>query len=186
MTSKHLCHLTWHNPILWLLLKLMMYKHVKNFFHINYLSGYTDFFNHTISVITSLQSLWLIFSEIYASAKYLRFNIPFTGEGNGNPLQYSCLENRQIISHGPHVYKFIFTACLVTSIMSDSLWTYVPYPARLLCPWNFQARILGVGVAISYSRGSSWPRDQTRVPCTSCIAGGCFTSEPPGKPINYS
>ena len=35
----------------------------------------------------------------------------------------------------------------------------------------FQARVL-VWVAISFSRGSSWPRDQTQV---SCIAGRCFT-----------
>ena len=35
----------------------------------------------------------------------------------------------------------------------------------------FQARIVE-WVAISFSRGSSWPRDQTQV---SCIAGGCFT-----------
>ena len=41
-----------------------------------------------------------------------------------------------------------------------------------------QARILE-WFAISYSRGSSRPRDQT---CISCIAGGFFTAEPPGKP----
>ena len=35
-------------------------------------------------------------------------------------------------------------------------------------------------VVISFSRGSSQPRDQTQV---SCIAGGLFTTEPPGKPI---
>ena len=34
-------------------------------------------------------------------------------------------------------------------------------------------------VAISFSRGSSPPRDPT---CVSCIAGGFFTTEPPGKP----
>ena len=34
-------------------------------------------------------------------------------------------------------------------------------------------------VAISFSRGSSQPRDQTHI---SCIAGGFFTAEPPGKP----
>ena len=42
----------------------------------------------------------------------------------------------------------------------------------------FQARILE-WVAISFSRGSSRPRDQTWV---SCIAGRRFTTEPPGKP----
>ena len=41
-----------------------------------------------------------------------------------------------------------------------------------------QARILE-WVAISFSRGSSWPRDQTQV---SLIAGRGFTSEPPGNP----
>ena len=42
----------------------------------------------------------------------------------------------------------------------------------------FQARVLE-WVAISFSRGSSQPRNQTRV---SRAAGRCFTSEPPGKP----
>ena len=45
-----------------------------------------------------------------------------------------------------------------------------------------QERILK-WVAISFSRGSSWPRDQT---CVSCIAGKSFTTEPPGKPIPLS
>ena len=45
----------------------------------------------------------------------------------------------------------------------------------------FQARILE-RVAISYSRGSSQPRDRTSLSCVSCIAGGYFATEPPGKP----
>ena len=44
----------------------------------------------------------------------------------------------------------------------------------------FQARILE-WVAISYSRGSSQPRDGTPVSCVSCIRGGFFTTGPPGK-----
>ena len=43
-----------------------------------------------------------------------------------------------------------------------------------------QARILE-WVAISFSSVSSRPRDWTRV---SCMAGGFFTTEPPGKPYN--
>ena len=39
----------------------------------------------------------------------------------------------------------------------------------------FQARILE-WVVISFSRRSSWPRDQT---CVSCIAGRFFITEPP-------
>ena len=45
----------------------------------------------------------------------------------------------------------------------------------------FQARILE-RVAISSSRGSPGPRDQTQVCCISYIAGGFFTAEPSGKP----
>jgi len=41
-----------------------------------------------------------------------------------------------------------------------------------------QARILE-WVAISFSRRSFQPKDQTPV---SCLAGGFFTTEPPGKP----
>ena len=37
-----------------------------------------------------------------------------------------------------------------------------------------------IKVAISFSRGSSWPKDQTQ---GSCIAGKLFTTEPPGKPV---
>ena len=44
----------------------------------------------------------------------------------------------------------------------------------------FQARILEQ-IAISYSRGSSRTRDQTHFSCVSCITGGFFTIEPPGK-----
>ena len=43
-----------------------------------------------------------------------------------------------------------------------------------------QGRIL-VGVAISYSRGSSWLRDWTCISPSSALAGGFFTTEPPGK-----
>ena len=44
----------------------------------------------------------------------------------------------------------------------------------------FQARILE-WVTISYSRGSSWPRDWIHVSCVSCIAYRFFTAEPLGK-----
>ena len=37
--------------------------------------------------------------------------------------------------------------------------------------------------AMPSSRGSSWPRDQTRTSCASQLAGRFFTAEPPRKPI---
>ena len=53
-------------------------------------------------------------------------------------------------------------------------------PSSSVC-WIPQARVLE-WVAISFSRGSSWPRDQTCVSCVSCIAGRFFTTEPLGSP----
>ena len=44
-----------------------------------------------------------------------------------------------------------------------------------------QARILE-WVAMLSSRDASWPRDRTCLSCDPWIAGGFFTSEPPGKP----
>ena len=48
-----------------------------------------------------------------------------------------------------------------------------------------QARVLE-WVAISFSRGSSWSRDRTRVSWISCIGRWIFfTTEPPGKPRQF-
>ena len=57
------------------------------------------------------------------------------------------------------------------SVISDSLRLQGPQPARFLCPWDSPARIME-WVAMPFSRGSSWPRDQTQL---SCISGRFFT-----------
>ena len=73
-------------------------------------------------------------------------------------------------------------------------WIYPCVPCVLSCIWLFvapwtvacQASLSmefsrqEYWVAISYSRGSSQPRDQTCVSCISCI-GRFFTSRPPGN-----
>ena len=51
-------------------------------------------------------------------------------------------------------------------------------------PGVLQARILQ-WVAVSSSRESSLLRALIHVSCDSCIAGGFFTAEPPGKPIGW-
>ena len=56
------------------------------------------------------------------------------------------------------------------SAVSNSLRPHGLEPTRLLCPWDSPGKNIGV-VAIPFSRGFSWPRDQTQV---SCIAGGFF------------
>ena len=49
-------------------------------------------------------------------------------------------------------------------------------------PTDFSGQEYGVGCRI-LSKGSTWPRDLTCISCTFCIASGCFTTIPPGKPF---
>ena len=52
--------------------------------------------------------------------------------------------------------------------MSDSLWLHGLQPARLLWPWNYPDKNTKVGCHF-YSRGSSWPKNQTHFSCVSWI-----------------
>ena len=49
--------------------------------------------------------------------------------------------------------------------------------ARLLCLWDFPGKNTGV-VVISFSRGSSWPRDQTQVSCVPWKSSHAPTKDP--------
>ena len=86
------------------------------------------------------------------------------------------------------------------ALLSKSLWKWKSVaklcPSLLLIPWTAAHQApLPMGFPrkewaalqhctpanprkVSFSRGSSWPRDQTHV---SCLAGRFFTTEPPGK-----
>ena len=67
------------------------------------------------------------------------------------------------------------------SVKSDSLQPHGLSPPGSSVHRILQARILE-WIAIPFSRESSQPRDRTHVSCVSCIAGGFFTAECPGKP----
>ena len=97
------------------------------------------------------------------------------GEGNGNPFQYSCLENP--MDRG--AWWATVCAVLGCSVLADSAipWTVVcqaPLSMEFYRPvtgyWSIQYL---EWVAIPFSRGSSQPRNKTGV---SCIAGGFLTS----------
>ena len=78
---------------------------------------------------------------------------------------------------------FLFCLCvciLSRSVVSTSLKLHEMYQPGSSVHGISQGRIL-VGVAISYSRGSSWPRDWTCISLSSALAGRFFTTEPPGK-----
>ena len=69
----------------------------------------------------------------------------------------------------------ILMCVCMRSVVSDSA---VPWTARLLSPWNFPSKNTGLGCCFLH-QGSSQPRIRTRI---SSLAGGFFTTEPPGKP----
>ena len=72
---------------------------------------------------------------------------------------------------------YLFYMCVLTCVqLFMTPWTSPPGSS---VHGIFQAKLLE-WVAISYSRGSSWPKDQTQVSHFSCI-GGFFTPTPPGK-----
>ena len=65
---------------------------------------------------------------------------------------------------------------VMKSLQLHGLWL-----ARLLCPWDFSGRILE-WVAISSSRGSSQPRDQTHISCISCVQVDSLLLSHGGRP----
>ena len=65
------------------------------------------------------------------------------------------------------LYCFLWL-CMSAQVLSDSLQPMHCSPLGSSVHEIIPARILE-WVAVSYSRGSSWPRDQTCVYCISCI-----------------
>ena len=79
-------------------------------------------------------------------------------------------------------FAFIFSCCCHL-VAKWCLTLFHPHGPPGSCVHGIsQARILE-WVTLSFSRGSSWPRDQTHI---SCIACRSFTTEPPGKPLIFS
>ena len=107
------------------------------------------------------------------------------GEGNGNPLQYSCLENPM----GRGVWW-----AAVPGVARDRIWlcNWTTPPS-----WDVDSGLVSSrsteeywsGLAVSFSRGSSWPRDQTQSNLLTLMspasASGFSTTEPPGKPKTH-
>ena len=90
-------------------------------------------------------------------------------------VSLSCFLRLLLLWHNSFRCTFLpavcVRACAVISVVSDSLQPHGLEPTRLFCYWDFPGKNTGL-VAISSSRGSSWPRDWTHI---SCIVGGFFT-----------
>ena len=90
-------------------------------------------------------------------------------------------ELRYICRHSMNTHTHTHTSLCVFAYLSSRVWLFVtlwivahqaPLPMGIL-----QARILE-WVAMSSSRGSSWPKNRTHVSCVSYIAGGFFIQWP--------
>ena len=104
------------------------------------------------------------------------FSLSCIGEGNGNPLQCSCLENpRDGGAWWTAVYGVTQSRIRLKRLSSSK-------PAGSCVHGIFQARILGE-VVISFSRLSSRPKDWT---CSSCISGQIpYQLHHLGSPISH-
>ena len=131
------------------------------------------------------------------TTEWLHFSLSCIGEGNGNPLQCSCLEDPRNggawwaavygVAQSRAWLKWLSSSMLLMKAKEwSSPWCYVSLcwvaqSCLTLCdPINcslpgfsvhgiLQARILE-WVATSFSRGSSQPWDGTRTSCFSCIS----------------
>ena len=92
-------------------------------------------------------------------------NSPVPQASPGNMFKLSVFTHKIIDSTRCSLWKWS------RSVVSDSLGSHGLSLPGFSVHGIFQARVLEWG-AISFSRGSSWPRDWTQV---SCIAGRRFT-----------
>ena len=143
-------------------------------------------------------------SRTRLSELHFHFSLSCIGEGNGNPLQCSCLENprdrgawwaavygvaqsrtwlkwlssRFVSSHAPKLHVALSRIWLFCSPIDCSL------PGSSV-HWILQANILEL-IASSSSRGSSWPSDQTCVSCVSCTGKRVLYHWALVKPFNFT
>ena len=100
------------------------------------------------------------------------------GEGNGNPLQYSCLDN----STDRGAWRAAASACIINHFsrvrLFLTLWTVT---CQALLSMEFSRQTLE-WVAMPSSRVSSWPRDQTCISCLLHWQESSLPLVPPGKP----
>ena len=76
----------------------------------------------------------------------------------------------------------LFVCVRACSVVSDSLQPHGRYPARLLCPWDFPGKNTGVGCHFLTPGDLPDPEIKPTPPAVSCVIGGFFTTELPGKP----
>ena len=77
----------------------------------------------------------------------LKLNIQKTKIMAAGPITSWQIDGNKMETVADFIYLVskIMPACLVTSVVSDSLQPRGPWPARLLCPWDSPGKNTGVG-----------------------------------------
>ena len=121
---------------------------------------------------------WWCYLTILSSAPLSSFCLQYFPAFQGLFQWVSC--SHQVAKsedYLTHCRIILCCVCVSCSVMSDSLWPHGLQSVHGI----LQARILE-GVASSFSRGSSWPRDWTQV---SHIAGRFFTTWATSETYTY-
>ena len=103
-------------------------------------------------------------------------------KSRGMDLQYGLREGDSISQFGwnrsTHA-RYIYV-CVFSSI--QLLWPHRLHTSRLLCPWDFPGKNIGVGCQFPSLEDLPDPGIN---PVSPALADGFFPTEPPGKPIIY-
>ena len=75
-------------------------------------------------------------------------------------------------------------ACQVTSVVSDSLQHYGPWPTRLPWPWGFPGKNSEVGCHSFLQGDLPDPGTKPTSPASPALAGRFLIPRPPGKPLH--
>ena len=109
--------------------------------------------------------------------------------GNSSPRKEGITNNALKLARLIGAQKLEPDYMLVSSVpsaVSDFLWPYGLWSARLLCPRDSPGKNTGSGFPHPPPGESSLTRDRTHVCCIYCIAGRFFPAEPLGKSQNQT
>ena len=159
--NSHFCH--------FLLLFIDIFRKLFCSKNINLLSDF--FFSFSI-----FSTLWwsffqtVLFTIFYGIYKYIHI---YTYTYNINIFTYIMVFPFGILCY---MLLCVCAVCLITQSCL-TLWSLMGCsPPSFSVHGIFQTRILE-RIAISYSQGSSWPRDWSHISCISCISVGLLTTK---------